>query len=435
MSGSPQKAGKYIGRLEARNKAFDTFARQCEDVAELIEGMKSISQRCEEKEELAEKVSYCVHLHVHRHRHTSAQTHAQTHPQTRAPYALFINQGDIPTSWNTLQKGLSGVAGTAGTSVVVWEWHFEVADDILSIVPGSKIARRPFGSTVEEDAESSGAGVKVDMHDQLVEMCAAQGSGCRVVGETEMQHLNITLAINKPFKLGAVAKGGIQFDGGTPTNLTFVIEGAPTGFFIDPSTGEVQGNPRSEVANQLITLKVQDSNSKTREAVIGMVVLTVKPYADEQAATAASSSSSSSSGGGGEVCSGNGDLAADDDPFDGVFKCNCKPGFDGEVCNLDVKQASLDAKQKKTSIAVGSLAGVVLLLFVLAAVYKYKAVAAKRAAHDFHAELEKMLAGRRNPPQQPRICSRTLDGVLRSHHCSLGVAACSHLFMLTRALY
>lgn len=278
--------------------------------------------------------------------------------------------------------------------MVVWKWYFEVADDILSIVPGSKIARRPFGSTVEEDAESIGAGVEVDMHDQLVEMCDAQGSGCRVVGETEMQHLNIMLAINKPFKLGAVAKGGIQFDGGTPTNLTFVIEGAPTGFFIDPSTGEVQGNPRSEVVNQLITLKVQDSNTKTREAVIGMVVLTVKPYADEQAAMAPSSSGS-------KVCSGNGDLAADDDPFDGVFKCSCNDDFDGEVCDRDVVQASKDAKQKKTqkktSIAVGSLAGVVLVLFVLAAVYKYTAVAAKRAAHDFHAELEKMLAGRKPP--------------------------------------
>ena len=48
-------------------------------------------------------------------------------------------------------------------------------------------------------------------------------------------------------RLGAVAKSGIQFDGNAPANLTFVIEGAPKGFFIDQSSGELTGSPRSEV--------------------------------------------------------------------------------------------------------------------------------------------------------------------------------------------
>ena len=48
VSGSPQVPGKYIGRLKARSKGFDTFARQCEDVDKIIEGMEVVQKECNE---------------------------------------------------------------------------------------------------------------------------------------------------------------------------------------------------------------------------------------------------------------------------------------------------------------------------------------------------------------------------------------------------
>ena len=140
-------------------------------------------------------------------------------------------------------------------------------------------------------------------------------------------------------------------------------------------------------------LKVQDSNAnaKSREAVLGTVILTVKPYADEQKAAIASISSSK--GGSSEICSGNGNIANDEDPFDGAFTCDCNDGFGDANCSKDIAQSNIN-------IVVGSLAGIVLVVVILAAVYKYRMVAAKRAAHDFHAELEKMLAEGEIEPEQ-----------------------------------
>eukprot|EP00729_Bicosta_minor_P016968 gene16967-29572_t len=82
-------------------------------------------------------------------------------------------------------------------------------------------------------------------------------------------------------------------------------------------------------------------------------------------------------------------IAKDDDPFDGFVKCKCDSEYGGDYCNVN-----------HTLIAVMSLAGVVLVLVLLASIYRYNAVAAKRAAHNFHAELEKMLAEGEIEPDQ-----------------------------------
>ena len=337
VSGSPKNAGNYVALLKAKNKGADTFVRTCDDLVGLDEDLVALKDQC--------------------------------------------NTGELQAI------GMAAEANEASSQVVVWKWSFEVVTDDLGIVGGSKVWRFPFGADTSSDVgesdidSSSNAGSSDDIQEQLQALCSQEDSGCMVGPTTDSTNLNITLAVNKPLQLGAVDTKSLNFEGRRPDNFTYVIEGAPKGFFIDPSTGEVQGTPRSAMSTVTIVLIVQDSASKSRVAEIGRFDFEVADYVDEVQARSRSSK--------GEICNGHGKIAKDDDPFDGFVKCKCDSEYGGDYCNVN-----------HTLIAVMSLAGVVLVLVLLASIYRYNAVAAKRAAHNFHAELEEMLAEGEIEPDQ-----------------------------------
>jgi hypothetical protein len=130
-----------------------------------------------------------------------------------------------------------------------------------------------------------------------------------------------TYSANKLYNFGPidVNASDIRNAPGGSSSVTYTIEGAPPGFFIDPPTGEIQGSATAPGSFAMVIYGVDKSGAK---AVAEAIEITLK-Y-DDVAIPA--------NGPNGEACM-NGGTPEDTTPFDQEFTCDCgSTQFSGDNC-------------------------------------------------------------------------------------------------------
>ena len=130
-----------------------------------------------------------------------------------------------------------------------------------------------------------------------------------------------TYSANKLYNFGPidVNASDIRNAPGGSSSVTYTIEGAPPGFFIDPPTGEIQGSATAPGSFAMVIYGVDKSGAK---AVAEAIEITLK-Y-DDVAIPA--------NGPNNETCM-NGGTPEDATPFDQKFTCDCgSTQFGGDNC-------------------------------------------------------------------------------------------------------
>lgn len=217
--------------------------------------------------------------------------------------------------------------------------------------------------------------------------CTVASSRVRGATGTTLQH---TVAVGGTFRRAGF--GELQFkneadgtnyiapDGSTPT---YTANGTPDGFMIDVRTGAVTFTPtESHLARAqydvTIILEIQQDSSqffkRSQTAVVLTFELVVK-YADSDP------NNPLKFGPHGKACNADHSTVRDTTLFDGAFECECDSHYSGDNCDTPMLLIGL-----LTATFVGAS------LLVAVGVCKYKATKARRQAHDFHAELQKMLS-------------------------------------------
>jgi serine/threonine protein kinase len=242
------------------------------------------------------------------------------------------------------------------TEVRVWTWIFTVGSAAeLGVVAGS-VQRESVGS--------DGAG---DAH-----------NGNSISGSHHMYFQDTTGGCAISFHLGAISN--ITFTGFTAEKhgpWTYTIDGAPSGFLISPSTGEVQGSPSAATPN-ITAIRIMVEDRIGRVAVVESFELKVH----------AKDIDVHTNGPNGIACDPTGTLlAVDGEPFDDSFTCECLPTMGGENCevrfSLSNRHKSLNGDSAKgVGMALGAVA--ILVVFVVVA-YRVRQYTIKMAPTDFSA--------------------------------------------------
>lgn len=191
-------------------------------------------------------------------------------------------------------------------------------------------------------------------------------------------------AVGTTVRFGAIAivsAENTNCQGDFGSCLAFTMEGAPSGFLLDPADGFVQGMPTASSAGNNYTMQFyavdKISNQKALLQSIGMNV----KYADVDVI----------SNGPNNVGCENGD-AVDAIAFDNSFSCDCSGTvFDGANCETKAAAASASSLATNVgSVAGGLIGGMVVLLAIIALVYKQRVRLISMRAHDFALTLQQM---------------------------------------------
>ena len=270
----------------------------------------------------------------------------------------------------------------------VWFWQLTVLPGVeLAVIPGSLPG---YWTSPYVDTSCGGDDRPCSV------ATSTPAASCEILdGTADCSPLQTyTVAVNGTFLLGGFPNLTFANDGGSTgavgNELVFTTSGAPEGFMIDVQTGAVSFSATADHLaatpyNVTIAVEVKKDgavllNLGQRQAKVQTFILAVK-FADSHDPQA--------HGPNGKECNADHSAVVDDVLFDGAFTCSCDQGHTGENCNTNL-----------VLIVLLALAFIVIVLMVAVGLYKYNAVKAQQRAHDFHAELERMLTKGEIEPEQ-----------------------------------
>ena len=87
-------------------------------------------------------------------------------------------------------------------------------------------------------------------------------------------------SVGETYRFAAIVVTKVNNTDDLPGNLTFSVEGAPTGFLVDPTDGYVQGTPTNEGR---YTLQITAVDSRNEKAVVETIEMVIEKAATSQA--------------------------------------------------------------------------------------------------------------------------------------------------------
>jgi serine/threonine protein kinase len=264
--------------------------------------------------------------------------------------------------------------------IQVWSWEFvvEVAAE-LKVVPGS-VQRESIG------AHGAGAG--------------QPGNSVNALYEMYVHNCVLAEFCTNNFHLGAIAH--VEFEGcgdDACAQWTYTIDGAPTGFLISPSTGEIQGNPQS-ITPTAVTIRILAQDQIGRVVVVEQFQLKVHEV----------DVGPDANGPNGMACNAKGTTRlVDDTLFDGKFTCECVHGVAGDNCetNLHTRDHTLGKGARK--ILAGAFGAATLIAILIGAGYHIHRYKIKNAPVDF-TDLQLSQRPREIPRERVTLLKRVGSG-------------------------
>lgn len=166
--------------------------------------------------------------------------------------------------------------------------------------------------------------------------------------------------------------------------VSFIVDPNPVGFFVDSSTGEMLGVPR-------LNLDGTAFNESVHIYISYDGILT--PVATHRFEFLPADESISTNGPNEQGCL-NGGNVVDDIEFDSNFTCSCPGVYYGDNCEKMLQSASTSSSDHSsmtlTVAIVSSVAGVLLLLFVVLGIKRTRAYLKSRSPHDFADDVSEL---------------------------------------------
>ena len=213
-------------------------------------------------------------------------------------------------------------------------------------------------------------------------------------------------AVGKTVRFGAIAIASAEntnCQGDFGSCLAFTMDGAPSGFLLDPADGFVQGMPTASSAGNNYTMKVYAVDKiSNQKALLQSIAMNVK-YADVDVI----------SNGPNNVGCENGD-AVDVIAFDNSFSCDCSGTvFEGANCETKAAASASSLTTNVGAVAGGLIGGMVVLLAIIALVYKQRVRQISMRAHDFALTLQQMTDKGEIAAEQLGNCGLDTNNLMR----------------------